>query len=582
MGEWLTRTILTGDIVGFSSKLRQDQEALIDFLIDFYAQVDAIVTRLGGVLFRKEGDCIWCSFEHPANCLRAVVALLELCPRQNDAPSGAVRLRYGAHIGRVRITPAGDILGHTLSVAKRLQEAAPPEGVAMTSELFQELEGQPCKLDFGPPGMVELKGVGSRQAYFGKLPPTHRAELMAEERPLSYTPSWTELMEPSLYPLKLVQAAYQGQATQVNWSITRDAFELTVDSTDLNAVHLLKLREWVHDGPSKRELNDLPDTLRDLIMSLRGAHAEKPFCVEWSRWDRKHSSSLQFFATGEERMSETSRFPRSIPEGCRLTVRRQPDRSLLASLGRSRRSLDHAALEYRAAERCRFAPLRIRFDGRHLFSPTVEQFSPDGYLEDILSLSVSKRFSLVERYLVPRAAHADLLMAPAPSERPATIYYLGGLSSLPPSPPGTGGKSFIVQVERPGNLDLSSGLVVSKSRLPHLSFELPALDQNHPLACFAILTIPASLSGPGRVVFVKSGVLMKSKIVDLGCPGAVAIVSASGLTCDPARFEILEDRQFHLRILWLKQHFEEMLAAFWEDSRKLPKPLAEFARKRLS
>ena len=468
MGEWLTRTILTGDIVGFSSRLRQDQEALIDFLIDFYAQVDAIVTRLGGVLFRKEGDCIWCSFEDPTHCLKAVIELLELCPRQGDAPSGAVRLRYGAHIGRVRVTPAGDILGHTLSVAKRLQEAAPPEAVAMTSELFQELEGQPCKLDFGPPGIVELKGVGSRQTYFGKLPPTHRAELMAEERPLSYTPNWNELLEPSLYPLKLVQAAYQGQATQVNWSISRDAFELTVDSADLNAVHVLKLREWVLDGPSKRELTDLPDAMRDLIMSVRGAHAEKPFCVEWSRWDRKNSACLQFFGNGEERMTEASRFPRSMPQGCRLTVRREPDRSLLASLGRSRRSLDHAALEYRAAERCRFAPLRIRFDGRHLFSPSVEHFSPDGYLEDILSLSVSKRYSLVERYLIPRAPHADLLMAPPPWERPATVYYVGGLSSLPPSPPGPSGKSFLLQVERPGNVDLASGVVGSKSLLPHL------------------------------------------------------------------------------------------------------------------
>ena len=185
------RTILTADIQDFSSQLRADQEGVIRLLVDgYYTLAERQVSRYGGDLFRKEGDAIWCSFKSAVAAVRSAVGIQEelLLRNMSQAEEYRVGLRIGIHLGDVVMTPDGELLGHTLTVAKRLETACPEGAVAVSDEVHGQLDGRELGFAFEDGGLRELKGVGTRRIHVGRVTPPRLAELL-------------ELQGPSISPL---------------------------------------------------------------------------------------------------------------------------------------------------------------------------------------------------------------------------------------------------------------------------------------------------------------------------------------------------------------------------------------------
>ena len=136
----------------------------------------AAIESQGGWLFRVEIEGVWASFPGAFEALKATAEILHRHPYA----------RAGLHLGDVTFTEEGDLLGHTLSVAKRLEQEC-PDGQAYLSLALVERIDQPCYFaDFSDPFAVELKGLGTSQAV--RLTPT----ILERERPFKFLDAYCE------------------------------------------------------------------------------------------------------------------------------------------------------------------------------------------------------------------------------------------------------------------------------------------------------------------------------------------------------------------------------------------------------
>lgn len=560
---WEVMAILTGDLEGFSARMRRDQEGLVKDLVRFYSRAQALVERRGGRLFRKEGDAIWCSFPSAADCLEAAADLLEdgLHSNRNRVPSDQWRWRFGAHIGKVSLTEEGDILGHTLSVAKRLESACPANAVMVSDILQNKVRGLAGRLEFQAGGNLELKGVGTWKTYVGTLDRGRQADILHRQGLAPAPDPWSPMDTPELYPLKLVQAALGGHASRLIWKLNRNSTEVYFDSPPLAAVRPLKLSQWLDQLPGEEERSAIPGCLRDLFLSLQAAISTRPHELEWASWEGGVGQSIHVFSDGKRLFEKLKKVPHGYPVGCRLRLVTRKERSFFSLMTRSRGPVEANATLHRAALRCRFAPMALSFDGRQMLDPTMEAFTPEDWIEG-LALNVPGRFHLVERYLIPRNPYRDLIAGAPPAIRPANHYDLMQDEPVAYQRKAVDFKkcALLYQAAR-CQLELPPSEELSRKVFPRLDFRGPRDPSEKKVpGCVAMLAIPAALEGSGRLVCIKSGVALRSKRVDLGCPGAVAVIAATGLETLPGRLEVVEDREYHLRLMWLRDQVEIMLA----------------------
>jgi len=125
-------TIVALDMAGFSSRTETDEEAAIAAVAALRARVESAVTAHGGRIFSTAGDGFMLEFAAASEALRAVLDLLA------HAPPGAPRIRVGVHVGEVAVAQNGDLLGHGVNVAARLEALAQP-GMALISRAAADL-----------------------------------------------------------------------------------------------------------------------------------------------------------------------------------------------------------------------------------------------------------------------------------------------------------------------------------------------------------------------------------------------------------------------------------------------------------
>ncbi len=329
-----------------------------------------------------------------------------------------------------------------------------------------------------------------------------------------------------LYLLKLAQSAVGGQATRFALKLRRSQVEVFFDSPELAAVLPQRLAGMVEgelraDGP-----------VLDLVEAL--VAARELANLTWTASDGHRTHSLEITRKGM-RLGHPPRWTEGV--GCRLVIDKPPP-PLFSSVSRN-------FSEHRVAyTRLRFAPVAVLVDGRAVNDPDLNALTGEGLFG---------RFMLAERYLVPRFPSPHLLAAPGPSSRHARVYRLPALTHVRPLELAAP-QSLLYEAQRVWDYQAPSA-----PAHPALRYQLP-VDMNldaRPLACVACLGIPASLEGPSQVLVVENGVLLESEPVDLGCPGAVAVLSAQGLDTDG--LSVRPNEAFLEKVGHLREHMQDML-----------------------
>ncbi|MGA0602185.1 hypothetical protein ACO2Q3_15870 [Caulobacter sp. KR2-114] len=125
-------TIVALDVAGYAARTAADEDASAGEIADLRERVEASCERHGGRLFNTAGDGFMLEFPTVSGALAAAEAL---------AGSGPPAVRVGVHLGEVRVLANGDLLGHGVNVAARLQALAAPGGVLVSADVRRAIRG---------------------------------------------------------------------------------------------------------------------------------------------------------------------------------------------------------------------------------------------------------------------------------------------------------------------------------------------------------------------------------------------------------------------------------------------------------
>lgn len=153
--------ILCLDVVGWSSLVERDEAAALDALRAHRAELlEPAIGARAGRIFKATGDGLLAEFASVVAAVQAARAIQAGMAERNRAlpPEAAMRLRIGLNLGDV-VVEDGDVLGHGVNLAARLQALAEPGGICVSGPVADELAGKVEGLDLEPMGEVRVKGV---------------------------------------------------------------------------------------------------------------------------------------------------------------------------------------------------------------------------------------------------------------------------------------------------------------------------------------------------------------------------------------------------------------------------------------
>jgi adenylate cyclase len=116
--------IVSVDIAGYSSLVERDATQALSHVTRLRERAHAEAERFEGRVFNTAGDGVMLEFASATAALQAAIAL---CEAEQDAT-----LRFGIHLGDVVAADNGDLLGHGVNIAARLQAEAAPGGILVS------------------------------------------------------------------------------------------------------------------------------------------------------------------------------------------------------------------------------------------------------------------------------------------------------------------------------------------------------------------------------------------------------------------------------------------------------------------
>lgn len=136
-------TVVAADICGYSRLAEIDDDAAIRTVNFVRTAFEQVVARRRGRLFHTAGDGFLAEFPSAADgVLAALEFVADMKARDKLSPiNPGAQVRAGVHAGDVIEQPGGDLLGHGVNVAARLQAEAEPNGVLVSLAVFNLVRG---------------------------------------------------------------------------------------------------------------------------------------------------------------------------------------------------------------------------------------------------------------------------------------------------------------------------------------------------------------------------------------------------------------------------------------------------------
>ncbi|MBL8967339.1 MAG: AAA family ATPase [Spirochaetaceae bacterium] len=168
-GERRTATILFSDMKGFTSlSERMDPEEMDALMTRIFGLFESIIRNHGGIVEKYIGDALVAVFgvpelheDDPSRAVHAALEFLQSVKETNAClvdPALCVSFRTGIHTGLVTTGRRGDfdvVTGHAMSVAQRLESAAPADAILVSEAAKEKCEDD---FEFGPVQEFEAKG----------------------------------------------------------------------------------------------------------------------------------------------------------------------------------------------------------------------------------------------------------------------------------------------------------------------------------------------------------------------------------------------------------------------------------------
>ena len=153
-------TVMAADICGYSRLAEANESAAIKTVEIIFAAFDSIVSAHHGRVFNRAGDGFLAEFPSAADGARAAMAFVnDIKSRDTISPNAPnAKVRVGLHVGDVADQPNGDLLGHGVNIAARLQSEAAPNGILVSLHAVNLLRDK-VDAHFRRRGPMALKNI---------------------------------------------------------------------------------------------------------------------------------------------------------------------------------------------------------------------------------------------------------------------------------------------------------------------------------------------------------------------------------------------------------------------------------------
>ncbi len=125
--------IMAIDMVGYAALSEADETEAVSTVARLRAALDSVARTQGGRIFNTAGDGFMLEFPSASGALAAAELLWGGVDRRS--------VRVGVHVGDVLIAQGGDLLGHSVNIAARLQEVAQPGSVLVSMDARRAVRG---------------------------------------------------------------------------------------------------------------------------------------------------------------------------------------------------------------------------------------------------------------------------------------------------------------------------------------------------------------------------------------------------------------------------------------------------------
>lgn len=153
------RAILFADAVEYSRHVLADEQPTLDFVQRSFSILRELATLNGGEVLKTMGDGAMVEFDSARDAvLFALTAQDKLVDLATQQPHNRqILFRMGIHLGEVQRL-GGDVFGHVVNVASRLEHLAEPGGLCISEAVFEQVRLK-VAANYGSLGWCNLKGI---------------------------------------------------------------------------------------------------------------------------------------------------------------------------------------------------------------------------------------------------------------------------------------------------------------------------------------------------------------------------------------------------------------------------------------
>jgi len=168
-------TIVAIDMCDYSKWSQTDEDAAIDAVDTLYEICETQASLRKGRVFKRIADGFLLEFPSAVDAIHFTISFMTATRERNNLSPVTIKIdtKIGIHVGDVIDRENGDILGHGVNVAVRLQEAADRNQILASSSVINLL-GQHDEFHTRSVGSVPLKNIETPiKAYAIETTPVH-------------------------------------------------------------------------------------------------------------------------------------------------------------------------------------------------------------------------------------------------------------------------------------------------------------------------------------------------------------------------------------------------------------------------
>ena len=152
--------ILAADVAGYSRLMAADEEGTLAGLRTHRRElIDAKIAEHRGRIVKTTGDGMLIEFQSVVDAARCAVEVQQGMAERNSriAPERRIEFRVGINLGDVMVE-GGDLYGDGVNVAARLEGIAEPNGICISRQVFEQIEGK-LPVSYRALGAQQLKNI---------------------------------------------------------------------------------------------------------------------------------------------------------------------------------------------------------------------------------------------------------------------------------------------------------------------------------------------------------------------------------------------------------------------------------------